>query len=289
MSFYSRVAYRLFSQHAERISDYFIDLRSDLKRAHLRISIEEFLSKALLTAFIVFLFELPIFSFIFGIIFKTFLFSFITAFTVSSILSVLFFYLYLNYPKAIIRARGKEIDKILPFATLYLSTLSHSRLPLAKVFKIFTKFSGYKAIVSEIEKINADIELFGLDVNTALERATERSPSKNLRELLWGMLSTIRSGGDLGSYLKQKSSTLMMEYRRKLHSFARSLTVYIEVYLTAVILGTIFFIILTAVIAGVSAQTENVLILQFILIFIFLPAISLIFILFIKAITPGGE
>ena len=57
--------------------------------------------------------------------------------------------------------------------------------------------------------INNDTKLFGLDIITALERAVERSPSKNFSELLYGLLSTIRAGGDMNIYLKQKSINFM--------------------------------------------------------------------------------
>ena len=279
----------LFNEYAVKISNYFSDLKLDLKRARIKSSVEEYLSKAILTAFIVFLFELPLFSFIYGLVFKNFLFSFITAFTTSVFLAVIFFYLYINYPKTIIRQKSKEIDDVLPFVSLYLSTLAGSKLPLDKIFKVFTKFSGYGTVGEEFKKINNDIDMFGIDVNTALERAVERSPSKKFRELLWGILSTTKSGGDLAIYLKEKANTLMADYRRRLSSFAHSLTVYIEVYLTGVILGAVFFTILTAIMSGIGGGYGNILALQFLLIFIFIPMISIAFIFMIKAATPGGE
>jgi flagellar protein FlaJ len=194
-----------------------------------------------------------------------------------------------NYPKLVIGGKSKSIENQISFATVHLSTLTSAKLPLDKVFEIFSKFGGYGEITNEISKVNSDVKMFGLDVNTALERAVERSPSKSLKELLWGILSTNISGGDIEIYLKEKARSFMSEYRTKLRDFSHQLGIYIEIYITAVILGAVFFLILTSVVVGLTGAGEQILILQFFLIFVFLPAISIIFIYLIKSISPGGE
>ena len=128
-----------------------------------------------------------------------------------------------------------------------------------------------------------------MDVNTAIEKAADRTPSKNLKEVLWGMLSTIKSGGDLGEYLRNKTKALLDEYRRKLYEFSHSLTVYMEVYLTALVIGAIFFIILTSVMSGMAGGSVNLVFLQFIIVFFVIPLISIAFIVVVKTISPGGE
>lgn len=288
MGFYSRTAYKLFSGYVGSLAAYFPDLKSDLKRSRTRMSVEEFLSQAVLTAFLVFLVEVPILAFIFGFLFRSFLFAFFTAFTVSIFLSILFFYIYMNYPKVTIKDKEKKIDKSLPFSVLYLSTISSTKLPLVKTLKIFSRF-GAKEIVDEINSINTDVEMFGLDVNTALERAIGRSPSKNLREVFYGILSVVRAGGDLSVFLKEKSKDMMEGYRRKLYEFAHSLTIYLEMYLVVIILGAIFMTILTAIISGISGAATGILPLQFMLIFVLIPLISILFIYLVKSATPGGE
>ncbi|MEM7825852.1 MAG: type II secretion system F family protein, partial [Candidatus Aenigmatarchaeota archaeon] len=127
------------------------------------------------------------------------------------------------------------------------------------------------------------------DVNTALERAVERSPSKNLRELFWGLLSMNRTGGDINLFLREKAKSFMTEYRRKLYEFSHQLTMFIEIYITAIILGAVFFTILSAIFSGLTGIGSNIILLQFLIIFLFLPVVSLAFIIFIKNITPGGE
>jgi len=291
MSAYNKLAFRLFSQVSEKVSGYFLDVKSNLKRARIKLSVQEYISIAIMTAFIVFVVGFPILSFLFGLMFRTFLFSFISSFTVTIALTIGAFAVVLNYPKLIIDQKERSINNSLPFATLYLSTIASTKLPLHKVFDIFARFSDYGNLTKEVELISNEIELFGLDINTALERAIDRSPSKELKELLWGMLSTRRSGGDLHAYLREAAANLTNDYRRKLYEFSHQLTLYIEIYLTAIVVGAIFFTILTSIISGLGGamQTSNIIVLQFLLIFCFMPMVSVLFIIFVKTITPGQE
>jgi len=291
MGFYSKISFRFFSQFSEDVSHYFTDLRTNLKKARLKLSLQEYLSIAIMTCFIIFLSAFPALSMFFGFIFVNPLLAFVSSFSICLGIVLLTFWVIVNYPKIIIREKSRQIDNSLPFASLYLSTVASSRLPLHKIFKMFSEFSEYGELTEEVRAITNDIEVFGLDINTALERAVERSPSKTFKEMLWGTLSTFRSGGDLTKYLKEIAISLVNEYRRKLYEFSHQLTIYIEIYLTAMVLGAIFFTILTSILSGIGATTgpASVVTLQFIIIFIFMPFISVFFILLVKSATPGGE
>jgi len=290
MDLYTRLAFRLFGEIGEKASTYFSDIKLDLKKSRMKISAQEYLSKAILTSFFIFLIMMPVLSFLFGIVFQSFMFSFISSITASIFISVGLFFLFLNYPKLIIKQRAKKIDAALPFASLYLSTAASSKLPIYKSFETFAKFSGYGPVSEEISLITNDMKTFGLDVNTALERGVERTPSKSFKEILWGILSTIRAGGDLAVYLKEKARNLMEDYRRRFYEYSHSLTIFIEIYLTLIVIGAIFFTILTAIISGIMlGGATDIVFMQFILIFLFIPIISIMFMYLVKNSSPGGE
>jgi flagellar protein FlaJ len=289
MGFYTNIAFRFFGQYTEIFSIFFSDLKTDLKKSRILISTQEYISIAILTSFVVFLFEVPVFSYIFGFIFKSFLFSLVTSFTVSLAFTLLIFVLFIKYPKAVISERAKKIDTNLPFASLYLSTVSGSKLPLDKTLKIFSKYSKYGPVTQEINSITNDMEVFGLDLNTAIERSIEHTPSKNLKDLLWGLLSTSVSGGDVGIYLREKARSLMQEYVRHLDDYSQKLTMLLEIYLTGVVLGAIFFIVLSSIFSSIGGGSGSVLVLQSLIIFIFIPLLSLFFIIMVKVSSPGGE
>lgn len=283
------VSMKSFYPFADIIAPYFSDLEDDLNRSGMKFSAQEFLSQGILYTILIFIAGLPVFSVVFTFFLRNFLFGFLSAITSSFFVLAIFFIVYVNYPKIVIAEKTKKIDNQISFAAVHLSTLASTKLPLNKVFEIFSKFSAYGEITNELSKVESDMKMFGLDINTALERAIERSPSKNLKELLWGIFSTNITGGDIEIYLREKSKNFMSDYRLKLRDFSHQLAIYIEIYLTAVILGAIFFVILTSIVAGVMGVGEQVLFIQFFLIFVFLPAVSALFIYLIKVSTPGGE
>ena len=290
MASLTRLGMRLFGQLGEDVTSYFPDLKSDLRRAKFRTSIQEYFSNAILISILIFVFEMPLLSFIFSLYFQNFLFGFISAFTVTVFLTLIFFFAFVNYPKAVIGERSKKIDGELSFASIYLSSISGSKLPLNKIFEMFSRFGEYGEIKNEALSITKDTEVFGMDANTALERSVERTPSKRLKELLWGILSINRTGGDLDIYIKEKTKSFVAEYKRKIYEFSHQVSLVIEIYLTSIVIGSIFFVILTSIMTGISSGgTSNLILIQFFLIAFFLPLTSAIFIIVIKSMKPGGE
>ncbi len=289
MSSFQNFAFRIFREYTKHFMIFFPDLKKILKKSDMPYTTQEYLSMSMLISLIALILFIPVFSLLFTILVKDILFSILFAILSGLVASVGLFFGMIKYPLSIIKSKESNLNNSLPFALLYLATISSSKLPLFKTLNIFTKFSSYGEIKKQINNINNDTKLFGLDIITALERAVERSPSKNFSELLYGLLSTIRAGGDMNIYLKQKSINFMNEYKRKLHEFSNTLTLFIEIYLTAIILGAIFFTILTAIISAIGGGGEDIIILQFILIFLFMPLISIMFIYLIKSSTPGEE
>jgi archaellum biogenesis protein FlaJ (TadC family) len=67
------------------------------------------------------------------------------------------------------------------------------------------------------------------------------------------------------------------------------MTIYTEIYLVSVVLGTIFFIILTSIVSAIGGATQNTLGLQLLMIFVFLPAVSILFLFLVKKAQPSWE
>ncbi|MBI2545268.1 MAG: type II secretion system F family protein [Candidatus Aenigmarchaeota archaeon] len=288
MSLYTEIAFKVFSRLADELAVLFPTLPDDIKKGGMKTSAREYLSNGLMAAFIFFLIEMPVVSFILGFVFQGAFTSLITAVSISIVLSAFVFYIFTQYPKTLVSERSKRIDSILPFASLYLSTIAGTKLPLDQVFKFFGKNGSYGEVTDQIQMMNKDMEVFGLDIHTALQRAVDRAPSAKLKDMFWGLLSTSVSGGDIGIYLREKSRSQMNEYRLSIDEFSRKLALYIEIYLTAIILGSIFFVILTSLFSGISG-VGNTILLQVSTIFIFLPLFSVIFMLLVRMTSPVEE
>jgi flagellar protein FlaJ len=279
----------MFKDISKRIADFFPALRSDLKKIDLKMSLEEYFALAIFTSFLIFLILLPIFSLVFTLLLPLYVFTYLSSFLIALGAAVLSFLFFIFLPTQIKKSKAKKIEDELPFATLYLSSISSSNLSLPQTLEIYEKASIHENVKKEVRNIIRNLKYFGMDILTALEKSIEKTPSKKMEELLWGILTTLRAGGNLTSYLKEKSKELFNEYLRKIYEFAQSLTFYIEIYLISVVLGVLFFIILTSIFAGIAGAAYNLVEIQFLLAFIFLPMIALIFMLLIRASSPGGE
>jgi flagellar protein FlaJ len=186
--------------------------------------------------------------------------------------------------------RKKSIDASLPFGTTYLATIASSGAPPVAMFKILSQFSEYGELSKETGKIYRDVEAFGMDLVSAIRKTASRTPSEELKELLWGLDTVLTSGGNAGNFLHEKSRSFISEYRRRLEQYSRTLSLLIEIYLTIVLVGSIFFIIMTALmsILGGGGTGISMIFIQFLVIFIVLPFSSIGFIALLKAISPSA-
>ncbi|MEM0473628.1 MAG: type II secretion system F family protein [Candidatus Aenigmatarchaeota archaeon] len=289
MDEYSKFAIKIFGRIVESNINFFSDLRDDIKKSGLKKTLLEYVSTTLLTCTIVFIIELPLLAVIFSLLKLGPLFSLFLSLTISTVFCILLFVFFLNYPKFIIRDKVKAIERSLPFSTIYLSTISSSGVPANKMFEIFSNFGKKDEVSAEAKRIVLDMKGFGLNVYEALDRSIERVPSIEFRDLLWSMSSIMKTGGDLAVFLRERSMNYLNNYRRKLNEFARNLAIFLEIYLTVLILGAIFFTILTSIMMGLGGGLGNAVIIQFLIVFIFIPFVTFGFIVLIKSASPGGE
>jgi len=292
VEWYTKKSIEYFSGLVGPYLSYFEDLKPDLSKANIRLSLEEYLSIASMTVTLVFMIEFPLLAFIVSFLGFTLLTSLLFSFSMTIFLCTTIAFFFYVYPSFRVKGRAKKIDYSLPFATTYLATVSGSNAPPPMMFKVLSGFDEYPEIAKEARRIRKDVELLGMTVIEALSRAAKQSPSEKVEELLWGINTTLRTGGDLTEYLHEKAESYMRDYRRSLNQYSKNLSTILEIYLTLIIVGSIFFIIITTIISafGISrAVASFISIAQFGVIFLFLPTVSLGFIYLIKKISPRGE
>ena len=151
-----------------------------------------------------------------------------------------------------------------------------------QIFKMLAKRKG--AIGDESRKIYKNVAGLGMNLTNAIQKAATKTPSSLFADLLWGMVSVITIGGDLEAYLNEKTRSLMVQYRHSLDDYSNQISLYTEIYITLIIVGSLFFIILIAILAPLVGG--NILFVQTFLVFFFMPLVSIGFILLLKSIAP---
>lgn len=283
-----KLALRLFGEISRPFLDYFDSLRTTLKTADMKYSFHEYVSLLFLATALTWILFMII-----GSVFITFTLIRISleslAYSISLVVMLSFpitggvFFLGYYYPNLKAKSVKTEIERSLPFAVFYMATSASSGVNPTQIFRMLSARGGI--IGREAKKIYNDVVTMGMNLSDALQKAATRSPSPQFADLLWGMISMITTGGDIESYLRGKTRTFMSQYRRSLNDYAKQISMYTEIYITLIIIGSLFFIVLIAIISPlVGGQT---ILIQTFLVFFFIPLISMGFIVLLKGISPS--
>ena len=284
------LSFKFFGKSLDKYVHYFESIKADLPRAAIKLSLVEYVYVVFFVMLAVFTVEFPLIVVITALLFKSVFLSLLFSFTITIFIELGIFFLFYSYPSMVANRRKKNIDAALPFATTYMATIAASGAPPPTMFKLLAKFKEYGEISKEAEKITRDVEAFGMDLIGSLRKTADRTPSSELKELLWGLETILTTGGNVSDYLHEKSKAFMSEYRRKLEKYSQTLSLLIEIYLTVVLVGSIFFIIMSSLMSIFGAGELNLLLsfVQFLIVFIGLPLVSVGFIWLLKTISPGG-
>lgn len=285
---YISLSYRVMGDFVGRyLVDELRDLRPDIQKSNIRISLIEYLCVSIFTSALVFVFQVPLISIIMTLLLKSAILGLISGFLFGLFCAIGIFSLFYIYPSLRVQARCKKINESLPFAMFYLTTISGSGTPPLTMFKMLAQFKEYEEISEEAKKIVYDVDIAGMSVTKALENAADRTPSNHLREIYWGITNSLTTGGDLKSLLYEKANSAMEDYKRSLSSFTAMLSTLTEIYLTGVVVGSIFFMVLSTIMSSFGSDTSTIIGLQLAVTFILLPLLSAAFITVLKQISPA--
>jgi flagellar protein FlaJ len=283
------VAYKFIGDKTERVLPLFKDLDLNLQKSGLRVSFKAYVSLIVFTAFLLSLTALAIIP---SILFLGFRLPLTPAFMFgvggslfACAFSIIGFYIYPVYRADKVK---RELEDELPFTTGYMAILSSAGVSPEKTFYSLSNLSPPLAISNEAKNIVRNINLFGLDIISALEETSRLTPSKRFREMLEGLISTIHSGGNLASYLREKSTQYMKLKRISLRKFSDTLSILSEFYVALLVTGPLLFVIMLAVMSmlGGSLGILGPDILLNILTYIGIPLGSIMFLIILDAVSP---
>ncbi|MFZ1039644.1 MAG: hypothetical protein WAN53_07205, partial [Candidatus Bathyarchaeia archaeon] len=98
--------------------------------------------------------------------------------------------------------RASNLEREMPFASAYISVMASGGIAPYTSFKRLSEVEMMPAMKSEAREIIKDVEIFGIDPLTAIERAAKKNPLDIYRDFLSGYASTVIIGGDIGHFLE---------------------------------------------------------------------------------------
>lgn len=245
-------SYRLFGQRLKLPSPK--TLEENLKKAALLMPAEVYLSFVLLISLIVFA--------------GGFLNGFIALYTLSHSLTfsiplslligvssagVGFASLYF-YPSVRAGRRRREIEANLPYVISTLSILSAAGVPADRAFRLLASLEkgGQIRLGGEAALIYRDLTLLGGDLISVLKEAAERKVSTHLSTLLEGIVATIRSGGDLTTYLQEEGRSFMRLQRSILREFLDFMVIIAEIFIALLVAFPLILIVMLVVMSSLG-------------------------------------
>jgi archaeal flagellar protein FlaJ len=183
---FSTVSFKLFGGQAVKVVGSMPLLRQDLLKSNLRITPEGLISVALFSTFISAVVVAGIAVIAVVRSFPLLLFA-----TPAPVVVLI---LVLNGPKISQSSRSSRLDDELPFMIGYMSILSGGGLPLMSIIRI-SEMKIFPAAGSEAKRILVDVDYYGYDPISALERAAKYNPNKTFAELLSGYTTVVSTGG----------------------------------------------------------------------------------------------
>ena len=192
--------------------------------------------------------------------------------------------IFIVYPSVEAGNRRRNIDASLPYAINYITSMSTAGITPAEVFRLLGDSPIYGESAVEARYIAREIDIFGRDLIDALRLVSASTPSKRMKEFLQGAMASISSGGNLTDYFRTKADQYALENRQTQKQFLDMLALIAESYVTAMVAGTLFLIILQSIMSVLSGDNKPLFL--YAIVYIMIPLGSLAFVIMISSMTP---
>ena len=283
-------AYQVIGGKATGFLPLFKDLDVNLRKSGIKVHFKAYVSTVILTALLLSISVLTLVPVLLTFIFKLSLLSSllfgIGASLFAGALTVIGFYFYPIYRADSLK---RTLEDGLPFTVGYMSILAGAGVLPDFIFRSLAQVDASLAVSNEARTIVRDVELFGFDIISALEVASQRTPSERFKELLEGFIATIHSGGSLVKYLRDRSRQYMKLKRIALRRFSDTLTVLAEFYVTLMVAGSLIFVVMLSVMSMLGGAGSGLLdprLLLYLLTYLGLPIGSIVFLIVLDMLSP---
>jgi flagellar protein FlaJ len=182
--------------------------------------------------------------------------------------------------------RGRQIDASLERTVAVLYALSRSGMSFPEVLRIVTRNQDvYGEAARELEVVIREIDLFGADINEALQELAEQTPSDEFGDFCDNLGSVLRSGRDLGSFLRGQHEQYRAESETRQSQFLELLGTLAEGYVTGLVAGPLFLLTILVVVGLLMGQTLPMIAA---LVYVLVPGATALVLLYLDSLSVTG-
>ena len=147
--------------------------------------------------------------------------------------------LMLNLPKISASSRASALENELPYVVGYITVLAGGGIsPFVTIKRLSKADAIFPAAAKEARRILLDIEIFGMDSISALEKVTRTNPNKMFSDFIGGYVAVLKTGGDALSYLESKLKEIFSYSEAKVKRGSEFIGTMAEAYIiVTVVMG----------------------------------------------------
>ena len=191
---------------------------------------------------------------------------------------------FILYPGIVAGSRRRNIDANLPYAINYITSMSTAGITPDEVFRLLGDSPIYGECAVEARYIAREVDIFGRDLIEAIRIVSVTTPSQRMKEFLQGAMASISSGGNLTEYFRAKSDQYALENRQTQKQFLDTLALIAESYVTVMVAGVLFLIILQAIMSVMGGDNKPMFL--YLVIYLMIPFGSIMFVIMVDILTP---
>ena len=143
---------------------------------------------------------------------------------------------FLLIPMSKASDRASALEREMPFAATYISVMASGGIAPYISFKRLAEVELMPAMSSEAREIIKDVEIFGIDPLTAIEKAAKENPLDVFRDFLSGYASTVIIGGDITHFLERKAEDIFKTRAMRVKAAAERLGMLLETFIIVMVL-----------------------------------------------------
>jgi flagellar protein FlaJ len=233
------LSFRIFGRFSPKFLSSIFEFKDHLARAGIQIYPETYVS----LMFFVSLLTLPVSVVALVLLYFTKLLPLIFLIPIPAYVMVGFIVL----PMSRASERASALEREMPYSATYITVMASGGIPPYMSFKRLTKVELLPAMRKEAKLLIRDVEIFGVDPLSALEKAGKNNPLDIFRDFVSGYASTVIIGGDVIHFLETKAQDIFKTRSLRVKSAAERLGMLLESFIIIMVLMSLCFYILFSV------------------------------------------
>ena len=188
------------------------------------------------------------------------------------------------WPRSIADVRGRQIEESLSRSVAFVFALSRSGMAFPEVLRTLTQSKEvYGEAAEELAVVVKEMDLFGADMLSALQDASDRTPSEEFDDFAENLANVLQSGRSVSDFLREQYERYQEDARARQEQFLELLGALAEGYVSVLVVGPLLFITILVIVGlmGIANTLDFLRVMAYLLV----PLANIAFIVYLDSVA----